>query len=254
MTVSRIPRRRCDDCGEFAACYDVSLRWYCSDCAPARVVTGRLIHPLEDMAEIASEGPEAAKSVARALRRGAASAFWGEALSAAADRIDASAAAQSMQETGNDIGTGLGDFNPKIVDTLGEKMLEKAKTVEIAYDFPDLDTAYRYGRECGPGWDEQKRKSREGLDRQCKALGYVPCEPRKLNAPDDQRWAVNYLRHIRSDYDEVYRRLQDETWGQWGRRGFVLREQIHQIVKNRVLAEIAARFPELADASDEQML
>ena len=43
------------------------------------------------MAEIAGEGPEAAKSVALALRLGAAGAFRGEALLAAADRIDARA-------------------------------------------------------------------------------------------------------------------------------------------------------------------
>ena len=35
------------------------------------------------MAEAAGDGPEAAESVARALRTGAANAFWGEALLAA---------------------------------------------------------------------------------------------------------------------------------------------------------------------------
>ena len=249
MTVFRIPRRRCDDCGEFASCCGVNLGWYCSRCAPSRMATVRLADALEDMAEAAGGGPEAADSVARALRRGAGSTFWGEALLAAADRIGA--AGQPVQEGGNGDAPSPGDFAPEMAAP-GAELLEKAKTADLACDFPDLATAYDMGREYGPKLDEDKRKAYEGYAKRCGAMGWAPCETRKFMAPDEQRWAVSYLRHRRSKYDEVYRQLQDVVWElPMGGRG-VLEEQVHRIIKNRVQDRIAEDFPELAEAAEEQ--
>ena len=216
------------------------------------MATSRLADALENMAEVAGKGPEAAKIVARALRMGIGNAFWGEALLAAADRIEAKAAAQGTQETWNGGGASTDASIPQIVDVPGAELLEKAKTVYIAYNFPDLATAYARGRECGTEWDEQKRKSHEGYAKRCKARGYVPCEPRALKAPDEQRWAVNHLRHKCSNYEEIYKQLQNEVWDLPIAGWYALYELIHQIVKNRVQDKIAGQFPELAEAAEEQ--
>ena len=214
--------------------------------------TVQLADTLEDMAEVAGKGPEAAKSVARALRMGAANAFWGKALLAAADRIESQAAEQRVRETGNGNGTSPDAAVPKNADMHGAELLEKARATDIAYDFPDLAEAYKRGRECGPECDEQKRKSHEGYAKRCKARGYVPCEPRALKARDEQGWAVNYLRHKCSNYEEIYGQLQNEAWELPIAGRHVLCEHIHQIVKNRVQGKIAEEFPELAEAAMEQ--
>ena len=97
LTVPRIPRRRCDTCGDIAACHLAGGGWNCSKCALARVVTGSLADALEMMAEIAGEGPGATKNLAQALRRGAANAFWGGMLLYMADKIEVKVAEQGSQ-------------------------------------------------------------------------------------------------------------------------------------------------------------
>ena len=104
-----------------------------------------------------------------------------------------------------------------------------------------------------PNRDENKHKSYEGYAKRCAMLGWIPCEPRVLKAPDGQRWAVNYLRYECSNY-RIYRQMQMEAWELPIPGKFVIYERIHQIVKNRVLAEIAARYPELAEAAEEQTI
>ena len=259
LTVARIQNRVCDTCGKAGVCYLTVGRWNCSGCATARVATGSLAAALEVLAEIARDGQKETKSLAQALRRGAANSFWGGMLQGMADRIDASAAEQEARETGNG---AVAETKDSRMDEACLTLLEKAQSMTIKYDFPDLATAYEKGREYGPGLDKEYGELHDTYVGRCEVRGYVPCKPREFKVPDEQRWAVNYLRHKCSSYEDACGRLQDEAQGQlepdsprpdW--EGFhATSEMIHQVIKNRVQEQIEAQFPELADAAKEQMV
>ena len=257
--VPRIPRRACDTCGKVVACYSAGGGWNCSGCAAARVVTGRLADTLEMLSEIACDGPKETQDLAKALRRGATNAFWGRMLQDMADRIENSAVGQDPREPENGDAT---ETKRDRRDKIRSALLEKTQSVVIMYDFPDLATAYEKGRECGPGRDKECRELHDSYVRRCRARGYVPCEHRAFKAPDEQRWAVNYLRHECLGYENAYEQLQDEARElrepdspQPDLEGAdVIDEMIHQAIKNRIQEQIAARFPELAEAAREQMV
>ena len=250
MTVVRM-QRRCDGCGKMAACYLIDGAWGCSGCSTARMVTGSLADALETLEDIARDGPDAATNLARALRMGAANAFWGRMLQRMADDVEAGATRQGPANAGNAVkmqGGRRAAFS---------SVLDRAGTVNIVYDFPDLATAYRMGRRRGRARDRACGARREAHTRRCKERGYAPPEYRAFRAPPEQRWAANYLRHECSGYEETYKRLQKEVRKLLG-PGIpkddldVACEQVHQTVKNRVQREIAAQFPELAGAAIEQ--
>ena len=257
--VPRMPRRACDICGKAAACYLAGGGWNCSGCAAARVVTGRLADVLEALAEIARDGPKETKDIAKALRRGAANAFWGGMLQDMADRIEDGASGQGHRETENG---GATETKGGRRDEVRSALLEKARSMTIGHDFPDLATAYEKGRECGPGLDKEYLELHEAYARRCKARGYVPCERRASKVPDEQRWAANYLRHERSGYDDASGQLQEEAWALLGpgspqpdsEGAYAIGGMIHQVIKNRIQEQIAAQFPELAEAAREQMV
>ena len=221
------------------------------------MVTGRLADALEALAEIARDGPKETKSLAKALRRGAANAFWGGMLHDMADRIEAGAAGQGTREAGNGGATETKDGRR---DKVRLALLEKAQSMAIGCDFPDLAAAYEKGRQRGPGLDKENRKSHDAYVRRCKALGYVPCEHRAFKAPDEQRWAANYLRHECSGYDDASGELQEEAWELLGPDSpqpdlegtYAIGGMMHQVIKNRIQEQIAAQFPELAEAAREQ--
>ena len=257
--ISSIPRRTCDTCGTISTCYLAGGGWNCSGCAMALVVTHSLASTLETLAEIASDGPMETKNLAQALRRGAANPFWGVMLQDMADKVDAIAAGHETREERNGSTSGTKDTQ---MDQTGRELLDKVRSVAIKYRFPDLATAFQKGGELGPGLDNQNRELHDAYVRRCEVLSYVPCKCRESKVPDEQRWAVNYLRHECSSYEDVCGRLQDEARERlasdsprpdW--EGFyATSEMIHQVVKNRVQRQIAAQFPELADAACEQMV
>ena len=255
--VPRIPRRACNTCGKVAACYFAGGGWNCSGCAAARVVTGRLADTLEMLAEIARDGPKETKNIAKAFRRGAANAFWGRMLQDMADRIEDSAAGQDPREPENG---GATETKRDRRDEIRSALLEKAQSMTIRYDFPDLVTAYEKGEKHGPRLDKEYRELHDSYVRRCKTHGYVPCEHRAFKAPDEQRWAANYLRHKCSGYENAYEQLQEEAREllepdspQPDLEGAdVIDEMIHQVIKNRVQEQIATQFPELAEAAREQ--
>ena len=231
------------------------------------MVTGSLADILEMMTEIASEGPEATKNLVQALRRGAANAFWGGMLLDMSDKIEVKVAEQGSQwiENGSAakerISTVVGIKDSRM-DRLVAELLEKAQTLDIVYNFPDLTTAYKKGCEHGPVRDKEDRKPYDMYVKRCKAHGYVPYKSKTFKSSDKQRWAVNYLRHECSSYKEACEQLQDEVWelldpdiSQADYEGaYVVNELVHCTIKNRIQEKIAAQFPELADAAGEQML
>ena len=144
-------------------------------------------------------------------------------------------------------------------DRICSVLLEKARSMDIAYDFPDLATAYEKGLERGPELDKACRGRHDACVRRCKARGYVPSEPRAFKVPSKQRWAANHLRHKCSGYEGAYVQLQEEARELLGPDSpqddlDTVCEQIHQIIKNRVQERIAVRFPELAEAARGQMV
>ena len=221
------------------------------------MVTGRLADALEELAEIARDSPKETKNLSKALRRGAANAFWGVMLQDMADRIEAGAAGQGPREAGND---GATETKGGQRDEVRSTLLEKVQSVAIGYDFPDLATAYEKGRERGPGLDKAYLELCDAYVRRCKARGYVPCEHRTFKAPDEQRWAANYLRHECSGYKDAYEQLQEEAWELLGPDSpqpdlegvYAIGGMVHQVIKNRIQEQIAAQFPELAEAAREQ--
>ena len=218
------------------------------------MVTGRLADALDALAEIANDGPKETKSLAKALRQGATNAFWGGMLQDMADRIEANVAGQGTREAGNGGAVETGDDRR---DEVCSALLEEAQSMAIGHDFPDLATAYEKGRERGPGLDKTSRELHDAYVRRCKTRGYAPCEPRAFKAPDEQRWAANYLRHECSGYKDTYEQLQEEAWKLLGsdspqpdlEGADAIGGMMHQIVKNRVQEQIAAQFPELAEAA-----
>ena len=249
--VACVPRRRCYTCGEFAACYLAGGGWNCGACATARVVTGRLADALETLAEISCKGPGNAEHLARALRRGATNTFWGDVLQDIADRIKTRMTDQGHQRTGGKARTEDGRSGK-----IRSALLRKAQTVDIMCDFPKLATAYKNGRECGRRLDRACQERHDAYARRCKARGYKPYERRTFKSPDAQRWAVNYLRHACSGYDD-YKQLQAEACKLLGPNctqdyADAVCECIHQIIKNRVQDRIVEAFPELAEAAEEQ--
>ncbi len=254
MTVSRIPRRRCDTCGDDAVCYaDTSLAyfdgWHCDRCTLARCAPDHLIHALDLLAGIARWEPEVAKDFLT-LREKAGSRLAKDAL-LGADGLIGDVISQAEETAGS--------REENWVDNIRAQISERARTVEIPHTFPDdLKVAYEKGREVGPGRDKDRwlpyPEDIEWFE------AYKPHKLRTFKASDERRWAVSYLRHGCSDYEKVCSKLQKEASALLKQDGrevdldeeFAIHEAIHRIVKNRVLAEIAARFPELADASEEQ--
>ena len=221
------------------------------------MVTCRLADTLKILAEIARDGPKETKNLAKALRRGTANAFWGRMLQDMADRIEDSAAGHGLREPENG---GATETKRDRRDEIRSALLEKAQSMDIWYDFPDLATVYEKGREHGPRLDMEYRELHDSYVRRCKARGYVPCEHRVFKAPDEQRWAANYLRHKCSGYKDAYEQLQEETRELLRSDSpqpdlecvYAIGEMIHQTIKNRVQEQIATRFSELAEAAREQ--
>lgn len=248
--------RRCYGCGESSICYFVSSVWSCSGCASTRVVTGKLAGVLETLACIARDGPDAAANLARAFRRGAANTTWGRMLQYMADNIEAGEEGQVLQRTGSGVEVGIWDAKK---DGTRSMILNRARTTDITYNFPSLDAAYAQGRMRGSALDRACGKRYEAFAKRCRDLGYEPPDNRTFKASPKQRWAVNYLRHECSGYEETCKQLQKEARRLLGPNISrdeldVVCEQVHQTVKNRVQGKIAARFPELAGAAREQMV
>ena len=254
MIVARIPCRRCDACGKFAVCYLAGGGWNCSTCAPPRVVAGKLADALDALAVIIRDCPEAYLSVVQALCKCRFNMFLGGLFLNTVQWMESGVVVQSNKHPRGDI-TGI-DRND-IVTEIYLSLLKKAKCAHIAYDFPDLSTAYKKGRERGLKLDNAFKKRHSMFVKLCKKRGLVPPEPRKINAADSQRWATNYLRHECSDYKHVYEWLQCEARNilkQYISQDdlCVVYEQIHQIIKNRVQDKIAEMFPKLTDVCMEQ--
>ena len=252
--VARMQNHVCYGCGEADICYAVGTRWNCGACATARLVTRTLPDTLERLAEIAGYGLEETKGLAKALRRGVANTFWGEILQAMADHIDAKAVTLGgLAAEGGGLTDNIDDKRNKICLAL----LKKAQTIDIECDFPDLAAAYRGGQKSMTKHYKDKPDRLDPYIERCKTSSWVPCKPRAFKAPANQRWAVNYLRHECSSYDDACRRLKAEA------RGLlesdistddlcVVYGQIHQIIKNRVQDRIANKFADLAEAAIEQ--
>lgn len=250
--VARMDNRRCNSCGKFAVCYRAGGGWNCGTCASNRVVSGPLADALETLAEVAGDCPEAAASLARALRQETSNRFWGDMLCDMADRIDAGASMQALHETDCTIPESRVGQKAKI-----RSIPLKAQTVDITYDFSGLPATYEKGRERGTRRDGMCQKRYDARAAFCRERGYPQPVRREFKAPDAKRWAANYLRHERSNYQKVYQRLQRKARNLLGPvlSGddiCVICEQIHQTVKNRVQMHIARRFPELAEAAMEQ--
>lgn len=197
------------------------------------------MHALDLLAGIARREPEVANDFVLALREKAVSRLAKDTFSHAARSV-----AGQRDET---------------VGEMWDEWTAKAQVAEIRYEFPDdVNVAYEKGREVGPGRDKGRPLSRPADIEWCEV--YKPHKLRTSNAPDEQRWAVNHLRHGCSDYEKVCSKLQGEAVSLLKRRGLqvdldeecAIHEAIHRIVKNRVLEDIVARYPELAEAAGEQ--
>ena len=251
--VARIPNRRCHACHKFAPCYEAGGGWNCGDCAPARVVAGKLATALDVLARMARDCPEAAASLAGALRNAGADAVWGGALHAMAERAEEWAAGRGGGTSEySAVGIGGGP-----VAGARSGVLDGARRAKISCDFPDLATAYEMGQKHGPKLDEICRRRRDAFKRLCIKRGFVPPGTVKPESPNESRWAVNYLRHERTDYTAVYGRLQRKARARLKATASrdevrVVFEMIHRIVKNRVQDKIAGEFPELAGVAMEQ--
>lgn len=242
--VAHLPNRRCDTCGEYAVCYaDTALGyfdgWHCGRCTLARCAPDDLVHALDLLAGIASREPAVAKDFVLALREKAGS------------RLAKDAFSHTARNTAGQRDEAVGEMR--------DEWVARARVAEIRYEFPDdVNVAYEKGGEVGPVHDKDRPLPHPADIEWCEV--YKPHKPRTFNAPDEQRWAVNHLRHGCSDYESVCTKLQREAISLLKRRGLqvdpddecAIHEAIHRIVKNRVLADIAARYPELAEAAGEQ--
>lgn len=172
------------------------------------MVAGKLADTLDVLAVIIRECPGASVSLVQALRKCTFNTFLGGLFLNIANWIESGVVVQSNKHTRGDI-TGI--ERNYMVAKIYWSLLKKAKCVHIAYDFPNLSTAYKKGRECGLKLDNASKKRHSMLIKICKKRGLVPPKPRKIKARDSQRWAVNYLRHECSDYKHVYEWLQCEA-------------------------------------------
>ena len=141
------------------------------------MVTGGLADALEMLAEIARDGQKETNGLAHALRRGTGNAFWGGILQDMADRIKTSIVGQGHRETEAGNAAEARDYRR---DEICSAFLEKAQSMDIEYDFPDLAAAYEKGSVSGPGLDKESREPHDAYVRRCKARGYVPCKHREL--------------------------------------------------------------------------
>ena len=249
--VARIPNRRCHACHKFAPCYEAGGGWNCGNCAPARVVAGKLATALDVLARMARDCPEAAASLAGALRNAGADAVWGGALHAMAERAEEWAAGRG----GGAYGYMTAGIGPAVRACSG--VLDEARRAEVLCDFPDLATAYEMGQRRGPRLDRICKRRRDAFKRLCIKRGFVPPGTVKPESPNESRWAVNYLRHECTNYRAVYGWLQRKARTRLKATASrdevrVVSEMIHRIVKNRVQDKIAGEFPELAGVAMEQ--
>ncbi|WP_344162147.1 hypothetical protein [Nocardiopsis rhodophaea] len=83
------------------------------------------------------------------------------------------------------------------------------------------------------------------VDSGAEAPGLFPSPARMEDVPIAvrHRWEVNYLRHARTPYDSLLTAL----------RGRVGRVQAELLLRRRVYAAIAARYPDLAGECDRQL-
>lgn len=253
--LARMSNRRCDTCGDFTFCYAGAGRlyfdgWRCGRCMLAWCVPQNLVYALNVTVGIARWEPEAAEELLLALLKKADGQLAKDMLSDMACRIEAVAEHGDATTEENVEGWA---------DKVRAEMSDGARAVNIEHTFPsDVETAYEEGRKSRPNHDGAE--SALHPDEFGWSEVYKPRKLRTFNAPDEQRWAVNHLRHGRSNYEKICTKLQKEARKMLKQNGrtadpreeSVINETIHQIIKNRVLEEIAVRFPELAEAAREQ--
>ena len=120
-----------------------------------------------------------------------------------------------------------------------EKLIADVRQVEIQYYFDmTVKDARENGLNAWANWEDEKNSQRRNFE------GPAFRTP-EFYAPEDiDRWAVNWLRHERSEYetslDSIY--------------GLVGRKFADPIIKNRVLRHISETFPELAPAAHLQLM
>lgn len=128
----------------------------------------------------------------------------------------------------------------KGVETKTRNITQWAMNVEIQYRFPNaVEKARRNGYE---SWRDHKESRSWRYD---DWYDYEPIMPFE-NQPKENidRWAVNWLRHERSDYD-------DTLLDMYGKTG---KDIAYVVIRNRILDKIAEKFPELATEALSQKL
>lgn len=268
ITVVRIPRRVCDTCGDDTACYVTPNPyydgWHCGRCTLARTEPHYLAYAFNRVAGIANYEPKVAGEFIRALLETADNQLTKTMLLGMIKHIDEATTKQRGSDTeggtGTDHGAGIVNNSEEILtDGIRTKMSKRARTFKIEYNFPDnLAIAYEEGRKLGPNHNKE-RSVPYPQDIAWSAM-YMPHKLRLFQSPVGQRWAVNYLRHECTDYEDACAKLQKEAMdlleqnghgGNWAAK-HIIAEQIHCIIKNRIQTEIGERFPELAKAAGEQ--
>jgi len=269
VAVVRIPRRVCDTCGDEISCY-AALHpryfdgWHCGRCTLARTAPDYLAHAFNCVTGIAGWEPKVAGEFIRALLETADNQLAKNMLSDMAKRIDEAATKRRSPDTEDGAGTGheadiIKSDEEILTDGICAEMSQRAQTFKIEYSFPDnLAIAYEEGRKSGPSYDKE-RPVPYPQDMYWSEV-YMPRKLRIFQLPVEQRWTVNYLRHECTDYKAACEKLQEEAMELLEQNDYeavweakcVIGEQIHRIIKNRIQEEIAERFPELAEAAEEQ--
>ena len=136
----------------------------------------------------------------------------------------------------------------------GVGIILRARTIPIRYDFPDdLRDALMAGYARRREWADYINYELDGGDREP-----VPVPPlRDVRQEDIDTWAVNYLRHECTSYDDTLCRTIGRAGAHGPGKPGILRQEsdgAHAIIKDRILHEIIRRFPELRLAAEAQLL
>ena len=123
-----------------------------------------------------------------------------------------------------------GEKNVNGAELAREEARERARHLRIEYDFPPTPqearaNGFRY-------WRDQIRNRKTQ-----RAMPYTACD-----AGDIDRWAVNWLHHQGTRYDQSELPAIGEPGGADAR----------SIVRERILEEISQRFPELGRAAGQE--
>ena len=130
----------------------------------------------------------------------------------------------------------------KAADTRQDNARRAAETCDMRCVFTEpLAAVYARGAESNRAMAAYYEAEYEAYVERCERRGEEPEPRRGTDYPEvdaGDRWAINYLRHERTDYDRLL-----AGFGSWARE--ILRRRVHE--------EIGRAYPELADAAEDMV-